>query len=450
MPGLGTEYGCPFVLEGPDGSRAVFNDSADEDYVGILNPEECSGLDSADVREDLQALTEADGAVQGNNWYGARPVVLGGTIIASSKIDRNKKVAKLKAASNAMRGDATLTWEPPELEGEEVSLTLRRQQPLRVTKGYVKMFQAAMVSASAEILGATKQMAKTYKYKAIFASQTKSPGTTSETARGGDSATWSNTNNIKAEDSSYANTTSLASGYSTNLRASNYGFGSFPEGATLLGIGVRSRAYSKPGDGPAVYDRVRLAKAAVIQTIDRASKVGALYNVSAAFRNDEFGGEADLWDGFTLANVENSGFGVAISLSQSGAGPEYARIDHVPITVWYKSLEFNVTHEEEIENEGDASTYPVITVTGPAPASLELENKDTGETIKYEAAAELAEGEKLIFDLKARTVVDGAGVSKNGNIVFAGTTWWGLAPGKTKVVLPPCASLTIDYAPAWL
>lgn len=155
MSALGVEWGCKYVLEGPDGTRAVFNDDTDEDFVGILSPES-SGLDSADVREDSQDATEADGGVHGDFYYGRRPVILQGTVIASGAEDRNAKVAKIKAASNALRADATLTWEPVGGPEGGVELKLRRQQPLRITKGWVKDFQIPMVSASAEIFSITK------------------------------------------------------------------------------------------------------------------------------------------------------------------------------------------------------------------------------------------------------------------------------------------------------
>lgn len=144
----GPEYGVKFTLEGPDGTKAVFNDSTDPNYVGILSPES-SGLDSADVRESAADAVEADGGIHGNFFYGRRPVVLQGTIIASSATQRNERASRLKQASNAMRADATLKWTPT--GSEEMELKLRRQQPLRITKGFVKEFQLSMVSASALI-----------------------------------------------------------------------------------------------------------------------------------------------------------------------------------------------------------------------------------------------------------------------------------------------------------
>jgi hypothetical protein len=148
MSGLAVEYAATYTLVGPDGTKVVFNDASDENFVGALSVES-SGLDSAEVRESYQDAPEADGGVHGDFFYGRRPVTLQGTIIASSAEDRNTKVAKLKAATSALRDDAVLTWQP---KGEpKVELRLRRQQPLRVTAGYVKEFFAAMVSALAPI-----------------------------------------------------------------------------------------------------------------------------------------------------------------------------------------------------------------------------------------------------------------------------------------------------------
>lgn len=132
--------------------RAVFNDSTDVDFVGMLSPE-TSGLDSAEVREDAQDATEADGGVHGNFFYGRRPVILQGTVLASSKAARATQIAKIKRASNALRADATLTWTPS--GGSEVTLKLRRQQPVRFSKGFVKDFMIPLVSADAYIKGAS-------------------------------------------------------------------------------------------------------------------------------------------------------------------------------------------------------------------------------------------------------------------------------------------------------
>lgn len=141
------EYGCTFVLTGPNGQRAVFNDSTDADYVGILDPTKCSGLDSADVREDASDRTEDDGGIHGANFYGRRPVVFAGTLRANSAEQRNERAAKLEMATDAMVADATLVWTPK--GGVANRLLLRQNQPLRITGPYNKEFMVALVSADA-------------------------------------------------------------------------------------------------------------------------------------------------------------------------------------------------------------------------------------------------------------------------------------------------------------
>lgn len=141
----GPQYGVKYTLTGPDGTIAVFNDSADPNYVGVLGPE-TSGLDSADVRESADDLVEMDGGIHGSFYYGRRPIVLNGQLAPPvSTIDRNTKASKLRRASNALRQDAILKWTPD--GGVEQFCRVRRQAPLRITGGWVKNFQLPLVSA---------------------------------------------------------------------------------------------------------------------------------------------------------------------------------------------------------------------------------------------------------------------------------------------------------------
>lgn len=143
-----SQFGVPFTLIGPDGSRAVFNDDTDPDYVGLLNS--VSGLDSAEVRENFDDRVEADGGVHGNFWYGRRPVVLEGLIRHTTAADRNAKEQKLLRASNAMRGDAGLSWTP---DGSSIArrILLRRQQPVRISGAWNKQFMVPLVAENAAI-----------------------------------------------------------------------------------------------------------------------------------------------------------------------------------------------------------------------------------------------------------------------------------------------------------
>lgn len=153
MTVLGVQYGVKYTLTGPDGTKAVFNDDSDANYVGILTPDS-SGLDSPDVREDSSDRIGADGATHGSFFYGRRPVVLQGNILATSQSDRNSKIDKILAASNALRADATLSWTA--LSGADVQLAVRRQQPVRITGAHLKAFQIPLVAADPRIYSATE------------------------------------------------------------------------------------------------------------------------------------------------------------------------------------------------------------------------------------------------------------------------------------------------------
>jgi hypothetical protein len=108
----GPEFGVPYVLTAADGQRAVFNDEADPDYVGMLT--DISGFDSPEVRENADDLVEMDGGLHGDFYYGRRPITLEGQIMHNGDpFLRNMQVAKLQRASSALREDATLIWTPP-------------------------------------------------------------------------------------------------------------------------------------------------------------------------------------------------------------------------------------------------------------------------------------------------------------------------------------------------
>lgn len=151
---VGPEYGVPYTLTGPDGSVAVFNDPTSPYYAGVLNPEECSGLDSAESRENAQERTEQDGAIQGNNWYGKRPVILAGTISPiSGAVQRSEMAGRIMQASNAMRGDATLAWTPE--GGETVFVKGRRNSNgVKIVGPWIKKFQMALTCADPRIYSA--------------------------------------------------------------------------------------------------------------------------------------------------------------------------------------------------------------------------------------------------------------------------------------------------------
>jgi phage-related protein len=146
----GPQYSAPYTLVGPDGTRVVFNDQDDADYIGMV--QELTGLDSPEVREAAENLIQMDGGIHGQFFFGRRPIVVTGLILNPISVDdRNRKMTKLMRASNAMRQDATLSWTLD--GGYEQMVRVRRQQPLRIEGGWQKSFQCSLVAQDPRIYG---------------------------------------------------------------------------------------------------------------------------------------------------------------------------------------------------------------------------------------------------------------------------------------------------------
>lgn len=144
----GPQFGVTFILVGPDGTRAVFNNTTDADYVGMLT--DVTGLDNPEVRESADNIVEGDGGVHGSFYYGRRPITLEGMIVnPTSPTNRNQKMTQLMRACNAMRSDALLTWTPT--GGVQQAILVRKQQPLRISGTWQKTFQLSLVAADPRI-----------------------------------------------------------------------------------------------------------------------------------------------------------------------------------------------------------------------------------------------------------------------------------------------------------
>lgn len=146
------QYGIKYTLTGPDGTIATFNDKTDPNYVGMLS--EVTGLDSPDIREAADDLVQFDGGIHGDFFYGRRPIVMTGIILNPlSTTDRNQRTELLGRASNALRGDALLKWQPDGYPAQQIAV--RRQQPLRITGGWQKEFQLGLVAADPRVYSQT-------------------------------------------------------------------------------------------------------------------------------------------------------------------------------------------------------------------------------------------------------------------------------------------------------
>jgi hypothetical protein len=150
------ETSAVYTLTGPDGSRAVLNDTTDTDYVGTFNADGITGLDDAEIRENAWDLVEADGGVHGPFWLGRRPFTLTIDVTGATAQQRNARMEKVKRATNALRADGIMSWTTPNGGGPNQQISFRRQQPRRWSNvGFLKTCFLGLVAADPRIYSTT-------------------------------------------------------------------------------------------------------------------------------------------------------------------------------------------------------------------------------------------------------------------------------------------------------
>lgn len=446
-------------------ARAVFNDSTDPDYVGDLNPES-SGLDAPEIREDSAERVETDGAIFGDFFSGKRPVILQGTIIAGSQAQRNERVGKLRAASNAKISDATLSWE--DSAAGKVFINLRRQQPIRITKGYVKEFMLAMVAADSRILsyavtgGSDKGI--------TTASQEKFAGLGGVTAIEGASAPVIATpENIKAADAAYATIETNAPAEFSEFAAeplytSKHGF-TIPNTAAILKVSVLTKQkvnkntswryyrlwiHSLAGNPNYTYQQLYGAPLGffakgMAETGQVVTSTEEEFNTSAATN-----GRWSIDNLLTPAFVNTETFGVRIYYRASKTEKTLLSVNSVKIKVEYAEP-LTVT----VINNGTVPAPGVIKIFGPFE-QFYIKNEANGEVITYKGKVET--GKWLVFDTEAVTIVEeGTGIttpiSRFENVEFP-NDWIQIEPGANIIVAAgrggtANTEMQVEYRDAW-
>lgn len=153
----------------------------------------------------------------------------------------------------------------------------------------------------------------------------------------GSTSTWTNPGNVQTSDNTYAsNTTSLSSNgdYTDYIQVTNFGF-SIPLTASIDGIVVEVERWNT-GTKNVKDSKVKIVEGSVIGGTDKSA--GGNWAMSDPNTYVTYGNATDLWGNtWTPADINGSGFGIAISAARSGGGGASAdpRIDNIRITVYY-------------------------------------------------------------------------------------------------------------------
>lgn len=140
---------------------------------------------------------------------------------------------------------------------------------------------------------------------------------------------WLTPNNAQISDDLYATATLTLGTTSNYLRVTGFGF-SIPTGAKILGIKAEIEK-SYIGVNAPTDNSVKIIKSNNIPGGSERGKSGAWTTTDTYYT---YGGPTDLWGtSWNSSNINNSGFGVAISATNTSAGT--AQVDHVRMTVYY-------------------------------------------------------------------------------------------------------------------
>ncbi len=176
-------------------------------------------------------------------------------------------------------------------------------------------------------------------------------------------------------------TAGIVSGDPSNyLLATAFGF-SIPAGATIDGIIVEwEKRNIDVGINDIADNAIRIVKGGTIGTTDKSS----LDNWTVADAYKSYGSSSDLWGlSWTVAEINATGFGAALSAQSLGALTADAEVDHVRITVYYtaETTPPTITNISSDKANGtytigevidiDVTFSEVVTSTGNVTVTLE-------------------------------------------------------------------------------
>ncbi len=129
------------------------------------------------------------------------------------------------------------------------------------------------------------------------------------------------------------------------LKVTDFGF-DIPDTADIKGIKVEVDRHATPETATVLDNSICLVKDESIVGANRSE--GAAWPQSESDLYESYGGSTDLWvSSWDPGDINNSGFGVAISAVLHSSPAANAWVDHVRITVYYSVDEYYLTMEAD-------------------------------------------------------------------------------------------------------
>jgi len=156
-------------------------------------------------------------------------------------------------------------------------------------------------------------------------------GGNSAVNEGGGNDNWNNVTNVLALDGNYARVDVTKNDTSKYAKAYNYQF-NIPDDATINGVIMRITRYSE-NDGNITDNEVYLIDTS---RNPKGSNKATSTGWAESAETVAYGGSSDLWGAsWTVADINNANFGIAISTANDASSNRNSYIDYLEISIHY-------------------------------------------------------------------------------------------------------------------
>lgn len=467
------EKGAIYTLVAPTGTKAVFNDPLDPSYVGMLT--DVTGLDSPEIRESAEDLTEADGGDHGAFYFGRRPISLTASVFGHTSIaNRNARIDLARRASLAMRGDSILSWKPStrfENLLKNPTLTLDNSNIVNAAPG---MAINRLVSPASSVPGFGGGAGTGYQWSGTISSvngymifKGNGAGTAGSLP---DAVPVTPTKKYSVRG--WTRLVTLTSGAVSDMRILVWWY---KADGTISSVtsSVTVASVNSPAAGATEYDWSGL----VTPPSDAVGGIPAVYATVTNPTTLEIRGSKMMMDEATAVETyvdgDTAGYhwqgdrGASTSGDfvemyttvrrqqrfQEGGG--WVKEIQVPLVSEYATVfstgQKSLTGSPVVcENRGNYTAYPLIEITG---AAVNPTITSAASGVLTTTGLTLAAGEKIVFDTLNHTAAftAGARLGQSGNryINFATTTWPQIPAASTSSISTSAGTLKVTWRDVW-
>lgn len=204
---------------------------------------------------------------------------------------------------------------------------------------------------------------------------------------------WGSTANACGSNDSRASVSVAGTADTDYLKATTFGF-NITAGSTINGIEATVERSSSATQGKRADDAlIYIVKGDVIQTSGNNKAAAGDWPTVAGEAAATYGGATDLWGvSWTSSDINNSGFGVAVSAKEDGGKSVTAYIDNVTMKVYYTTPSGVATTSVQLWNKTDGTAVTDSEISAATTSWSRIRSGDI--------SANLTTGKEYVVQIK--------------------------------------------------